>query len=200
LRESAAEPVVRELPRVTPPAPPDAVVPPARARPWEIRAEGIALFDSPRLGMAFGPGLGFARRVSGAVRLGLLVSGPLVGASWQTSDGSASVRQHVGFADLRISWWRSERIDFGASVVVGAHYLIARGTANPPLVSRTDDVWSFAAGCGADGSFHLTSNAGVALGVRAMELTPRPGVGVGNEATVLQLPVLSASAGFLVGF
>jgi hypothetical protein len=53
---------------------------------------------------------------------------------------------------------------------------------------------------GADGSFRLTSNTGIALTVRAIALSPKPGVGVGTDTTVLQLPLFSASAGLLVGF
>jgi hypothetical protein len=200
LREFGPDSTVRDAPRTEHPAAAETGVPPARVRPWEIRAEGIALFDSPHIGVAIGPGLGLARHLSGPFRVGILLSGPLVGASWATSAGTAAIRQNIGLADVRISWWRSDRIDLGASISIGAHYLIARGTATPPLLSRSDDVWSLAAGCGADGSFRLTSNAGLALGVRAIGLTPRPGVGVGHETTVLEFPVLSASAGLLVGF
>jgi hypothetical protein len=200
LRESTAPPPV--VARIERPTIPDRASPPPlpAPKPWEIRAEGIALFDSPALGGAFGGALGLARYVAPALRVGILVSGPIVGASWETSEGSAFLRQHIGFAEARLSVWRSQAVDLGASVCAGAHYLTAQGAARPPLLSQKDQVWSAAGALGADGSFRLTSNAGLALTVRAIGLTPRAGVGVGANTTVLQLPLLSASAGFLVGF
>jgi hypothetical protein len=187
--------------RVDRPAAAEIEKPAPAFRPWEIRAEGVAIYDGPHLGAAFGAGLGFARRISVPIRIGILVSGPLVGASWKTEDGTAFVRHHLGWLELRTSWWRPERFDFGATLGLGAHYLTAHGaTPKPPLQSQNDQVWSLAGAFGIDGSFRLTSNASLALAVRAVGLTPRPGVGVGTDVTVVQSPLLSASAGLLVGF
>ena len=185
-RGPPANDVVTELPPVV--------------RPWEIRAEGLMLFDGARLGAAFGPALGFSRHLSGPVRIGILVSGPLVGASWEATFGSASLRQEIGLAEVRASWWRSRRLDFGISLAGGVHHLTAQGTARAPRLSQTEQVWSVAGALGADGSFHLTSNTAIALAVRAIALSPKPAVAVWTETTVLQLPLLSASAGLLVGF
>src|SRR5258705_9432327 len=65
-------------------------------RPWEIRAEGMMLYDNSTLGPAFGAGLGFARYVSPSGRSGGLVSGPIIGATWEKAEGSAFTPQHVG--------------------------------------------------------------------------------------------------------
>jgi len=192
-----------EIVRIDRPAPAEtaAPAPPVPApRPWEIRAEGMVIYDNAALGPAFGAGLGFARH-SGPFRVGVLVTGPLITATWETPDGSAFIRQHLGWAEMRVSWWRSQWLDFGVSVAAGAHYLSAQaGTIRPPLHPKDDDVWSFAGVVGADGSFRLTSNAGLSLTLRAIGLAPKAGVGVGTSTTVLQLPLLSASAGLLVGF
>jgi len=80
------------------------------------------------------------------------------------------------------------------------HYLSAQGAAKLPLLSQRENVWSAADVIDTDGSFRLTSNAGLSLTLRAIGLTPKAGVGVGKSTTVLQLPLLSASAGLLVGF
>jgi hypothetical protein len=193
-----------EVVRIDRPPPAESVTHSARPgvpRPWEIRAEAIVLYDNTTLGAAFGAGLGFARYVSSSVRLGALVTGPLIGASWDTTEGSAFIRQQLGWAEMRLSWWRSQWLDLGASAAAGAHYLAAQGSgAKLPLQSQGDHVWSFAGAIGTDGSFRLTSNAGVSLTLRAIGLAPKAGVGVGKNTTVLQLPLLSASAGLLVGF
>ncbi len=169
-------------------------------RPWEVRAEGVAIYDGATLGMAVGAALGLARRISGPLRVGVLISGPLAGARWETSEGTALVRQQVGWIELRLAWFQSSRIDLGASAAIGAHHLTAVGNAKRPLLSQTDQVWSLAGTLGVDGSFRFTSNTGATIGMRAMGLSPRPGVGVGTSATVLQLPLLSASVGLLVAF
>jgi hypothetical protein len=188
--------------RIDRPPPAETATPPPRTqapRPWEIRAEGIMLYDNSTLGPAFGAGLGFARYAP-PFRIGVLVTGPIIATSWDTPEGSAFIRQHLGWAEVRLSWWRSQWLDFGASLAGGAHYLAAKGAAKSPLLSQDDQVWSLAGAIGTDGSFRLTSNAGISLTLRAIALTPKAGVGVGKSTTVLQLPLLSASAGLLVGF
>jgi hypothetical protein len=203
LREFGGEPQ-QEIVRIDRPVPADTatrVAPAPIFRPWEVRAEGLMIFDGPSVGAAFGAALGFARRFSESVRVGILVSGPLIGPSWETNEGSAFIRQEIGWAEARLSWWRMRRVDLGASLAAGVHYLTAQGAnAKPPLASQNDQVWSLAGVIGADGSFRFTSNAGVAFTLRAIGLTPRAGVGVGDNATVLQWPLFSASVGFLVGF
>jgi hypothetical protein len=202
LREFGGEPQ-QEIVHVERPLVADkaaAVALPPSFHRWEVRAEGLMIFDGPTLGAAFGAALGFAHHFSESVSAGVLVSGPLIGASWETNEGSALVRQEIGWAEARLSWWRRRRVDLGATLAAGVHYLKAQGVAKSPLLSQSDQIWSLAGAIGADGSFHLTSNAGLAITLRAIALTPRAGVGVGSNTTVLQLPLLSASAGFLVGF
>jgi hypothetical protein len=176
-------------------------VPPQRLRSWEVRAEGLLLWDGPALGPVYGAALGASRRLSDLVAIGLLVSGPLVGASWETGDGAALVRQHLALAEIKASWWHSKRLELGASLAAGSHYLNAQGTgAKLPFASKSDEVWSFAGAIAAFGNVALTPSAKIGLTVRAVGVTPKPGVGVGNDATVLQWPLLGVSAGLVVGF
>jgi hypothetical protein len=188
--EVARVPVAESPPPVRVPSP----------RPWEIRTEGMIFYDNATLGPAFGAALGLGRYVTPVARVGVLVSGPIIGATWETPEGSAFIRQYVAWAEIRLSWWRTQWLDLGASAAGGAHYLGARGEAKLPLYSQSESVWSAAAVVGADGSFRLTSNAALSLTVRAIGLAPKAGVGVGKSTTVLELPLLSASAGLLVGF
>ncbi len=158
------------------------------------------IFDGPNVGSVFGAALGIAHRVSTPLRVGFFVSGPLAGATWDAPDGPASIRQTIGCADIRLSFFRSRALELDASIAGGVHYLGANTSARAPLVAKPAHVWSAAGALGVDGSFRLTSNAGLGLSLRAIALSPRAGVGVGNNSTVLQFPLLSASAGLLVDF
>ena len=89
----------------------------------------------------------------------------------------------------------SDVVDLGASVLSGVHRLEAQGEAYAPLLSRSDAVWSFFAGLGIQGQARVSASATVLLGVRALLLTPRPGVGLGHETAILEAPLLHAAAG-----
>jgi hypothetical protein len=158
------------------------------------------LWNRPTLGAAFGPGFGLSHRLRDRLELGISAAGPLVGTSWRTAQGSAAVRQLLAWAELKVSAWRSDLFDVGASLGAGIHHLQAQGEPNPPLGSRSDHVLSFAGTLGAHGELHLSSSAAIGLTVRAIGLTPRPGVGLGNSTAVVQFPLLGASAGLFVGF
>ncbi len=61
--------VVQKLTERPPPPPP----------PFALRADAIVLYERPHLGFGLGPAVGGAYRVSGAVELGMMVAGPIVG-------------------------------------------------------------------------------------------------------------------------
>jgi hypothetical protein len=202
LREFAGEPPPPEVVGIDARPPPEAVralTAPPRP-PWEVRADAVVLYDRPKLGAAFGPGFGLSHRLRDRVEVGISAAGPLVGPSWRTAQGTASVRQILAWAELKIVAFRSEIFDVSASAGAGVHDLQAQGEANPPLGSQSDHVTSFAGTVGAHGELHLTSSAAVGVTVRAIGLTPRPGIGIGESTTVVQFPVLAASAGLFVGF
>jgi hypothetical protein len=199
LRESGASTPRDEL-RPYRVIPDEGPPPPAPAKPWEIRGEALMIFDGPAVGSVFGAALGIAHRVSDPVRIGVFASGPLAGGTYDSPDGSAFVRQTIGCVDARFSFLRSHSVELAAGVAGGFHYLGANSTARAPLVAKAAHVWSAAGALGVDGSFRLTSNAGIGISLRAIALSPRAGVGVGNNTTVLQFPLLSASAGLLVDF
>jgi len=202
LREFGGEPPPPDVVGVVSTPPPDAlqalVAPP---RPmWEIRAEGMVLWDGPTFGAALGAGFALSHRVSERIAVGILLAGPLIGPNLRTSAGSASVRQEFGWSEVNVLVWRSRPIELGASLSAGAHRLEAQGKPNPPLVAQNADVWSFAGALGAHGDLRLTSSAAIGLNVRAIALMPRPGVAVDTNVAVLQFPLLSGSVGLLVGF
>jgi hypothetical protein len=196
--------------RPPPPPPPQraenkAPPPPApRERPpnWKIRAEGVVLWNRPTLGLAFGAGLGLSHRVADHVELGVYAAGPIVlGKNWGTSEGAASVRHEMGWADVRLTGWSMGPFVVGASAGVGGFRLEAQGVKPPDLiVSGGAQVWSFAATLASHLELPLGSNAAVGVTLRAIGLTPRPAVRIGTTDAVVLFPLLSASAGLLVAF
>jgi hypothetical protein len=199
LRESLAA-TQHDQVRVSPPLVDSSVEPLPPVRPWEIRGEALMIFDGPTVGSVFGAVLGIAHRVSDPVRVGLFVSGPLAGATFQLPDGSAFVRQTLGCVDARFSFLRSRALELDVNIAGGVHYLGANSTPRAPLIAKPAHVWSAAGALGIGGSFRLTSNAALGISLHAITLSPKAGVGVGNDSTVLQSPLLSASAGLLVDF
>ncbi len=202
LREFGGEPPPPDVVGVVATPPPDSVralVAPPRPT-WEIRAEGILLWDGPSFGAALGAGFALSRRFGERVAAGVLLAGPLIGPSFRTSEGSASVRQELGWAEVKMLVWESRPIELGASFSAGVHRLEAQGRPNPPLLAKNEDAWSFAGAVGAHGELRLTTNAAIGLNLRAIGLAPRPGVAVDTNVGMLQFPLLSGSVGLLVGF
>jgi hypothetical protein len=173
----------------------------ANAEPnWTLRVEGALVLDRPRLGAAFGPSVGLFYRLGERVNVGLTFAAPLMFAVWRTNEGSASVRQQLAWAELRLHALRSRMWKLGVNAAVGEHYLNAQGQANAPLVSRTDSVWSWLFALGAHAQLNVADSTALLVSVRALLLTPRPAVGIGQRTTAIALPALCATAGVLLGF
>jgi hypothetical protein len=190
--------VVGVDPRPIPEAVTTLAAPPPPA--WTLRAEGVAIFDGSRVGLAYGPSLGIFHSIGDRADLGIALAGPLLGAGWQTSEGSASVGQGLGWTELRVHALRSRWLTLGGNLALGGHYLHAQGQAISPLVSRSDQVWSLLGALGVHAEVSFIARAAIVLSLRALMLTPRPGLGIGQRTAVIDLPVLSASAGVMLGF
>ena len=155
----------------TKPPPPTAPAPLPRLPSWQVRAEGMMLWNRP-LAMSFGAALGVSRRLSERMELGILVAGPLVG-NWEATEGSTSLRQEVGWAEFKITAWRSRAFEVGASLAGGVHHFQAQTDANPPYVSLgSQQVWSFVGAFGLHGDLRMAGNAALGLTVRAIPLIP----------------------------
>jgi hypothetical protein len=140
------------------------------------------------------------RRVANHVEIGLAAAGPVVvGRNWLTPEGEASVRHEVGWAEVRLSGWRAGPFEVGTSGGAGVFRTEVAGV-KPPELSRKGQVWSFAATLAGHLEFPLGGNAAIGMTLRAIGLTPRPAVGVGNTNAVVLFPLLGVSAGLLVGF
>jgi len=181
---------------------PIAVLPPLRddVPPlWQLSAEALQLGAWSPVGAAYGPSLGFSRRID-RFRVGVVVAGPLLGASWSASEGSASLWQAIVMAEGSFSLWRNRTFDWTAVAGAGAYHLSAHGEPNPSLIARTSVVDSALASVGTRGEFRLTQAASLVGMARLLALTPRPGVAVDRERTTLTLPLVVVSAGVAVGF
>jgi hypothetical protein len=167
---------------------------------WMLRAEGLMLSDGSQLGFAYGPSIGVSRRVGERFDLGVTVAGPLLGAAFSTSDGSATMRQQLAWAELRLHLWRSRLFAAGLNLALGEHYLNAQGQPNAPVLARSDYVWSVASALGAHAQLNIIGNTALVVSVRALLLTPRAGVGIRARTSLIGQPSLYAAAGIMLGF
>ena len=158
------------------------------------------LWNRPTLGPAYGASLGLTRRVARHVEVGLTAAGPVVvGRNWATTEGEATIHHQVGWVELRLSGWSAGPFVLGTSVGAGALRMVVKGV-RPADLSDGDQVWSFAATLAGHADIPLGGNAAIGMTLRAIGLEPRPGVQVGTVTTVIEFPLLGASAGLLVAF
>jgi hypothetical protein len=168
--------------------------------PWRLRLDATALGEASGLSLAYGVGLALSHRLSERFRLGLAAAGPLVGGTYSASTGKATAHQELGWVELLVTAYRSERIGVGGSLGAGVYHLTARSEVNPPLASRSDDVLSALGSAGAFVDVYATSVVTATAGFCALALTPRPGVAVGPEQTLFSQPLFRAYVGMGVDF
>jgi hypothetical protein len=169
-------------------------------RPFRLRLTGTALVEPREVGAGYGVGIAFSRRLSERVTLGLGFAGPLLGASYRASTGTANVRQELGWAELGLTAARAGIFEVEGTLGLGVYHLAARSEVTPPLASRSDAVTSLAGSLGALFELDATDSVAAVGGVSAVLLTPRPGVAVGAERTLFLQPLLRAELGLAVNF
>lgn len=172
--------------------------PPREASHHAVSIEGFALFDGPRLGLCYGPALGFEWRL-GHLELWAHLAGPLIGARLETERGSATSRQELAWFEARYPWRVAHGFEAGLGLGFGAHFLQAQGQPEPPLTSRSDAIWGFFGSVGAHARLHLGSTTALVFSLRALELIPRQGVAILEQRALLAEPMLSGSLGASVG-
>ena len=169
-----------------------------KAPTLRLRAQAMAVYDGASLGMAYGPALGL-NRVFGRLEAGLMFAGPLVGAQFQSREGTASTRQELAFIDARVTLLRSERFAAGLGLGAGLHVLQAEGQADAPLRSTSGSLFGLFGSAGAQGELFLSRATAITLSLRATALAPRQGVALETERTRLGQPLLEAATGVVVG-
>jgi hypothetical protein len=164
-----------------------------------LRAEALVVDEGARFGAALGPSLGLSHRTTDWVELGVVVSGPLLGAKLETKDGSATTHQELGLFEGRFSVFHSPHFDANLNVAAGVHFLSAEGQPRPPLLSRSDHVTSFLGAVGLGADVKLSRHVAVSVTLRAAGTAPRVGVAVASQSAAFPFPLLLASAGIVVG-
>lgn len=187
-------------PVVGPEARPPPRVPAASEKRWQLRAEALQMGAWSSIGAAYGPSIGFSHRIADRWRVGVALAGPLLGASWSASQGSASIWQALGIAEVSFAMLRSGAFTLSAAGGAGLYHLHAQGEPDPPLVGQSDDVNSFLASVGLSAEFRFASGVALVVGGRALALTPRPIVAIDQEQTTLSMPLAVVSAGLAIDF
>jgi hypothetical protein len=167
---------------------------------WRLRLEGTALAGTGRVGVGYGVGLALSRRLSERFRAGLALAGPLIGGSYRDTNGTASVRQELAWLELDVTAYRTGPFELTGAVGAGVYHLDARSQVEPPLVSRENQVTSFAASLGLLLELHASETVSLHAGAAALALAPRPGVAIAEERTLFHEPLVRAYAGMGVDF
>lgn len=163
-----------------------------------LRAGAVSIVEGPPFGVAIGPTLAVARRW-GIVEAGIGGAGPLVGARYATATGSATIRQELAWGEGRVLFVDSPRVDVAANARLGAYFLQADGQAVPPLISRSDRVWSGFGALGVDAELLLFGRVALGIGLHALGLWPRVGVAVERNSAVVSPVFGEADATLTVG-
>jgi hypothetical protein len=138
--------------------------------------------------------------VSERFSAGLLAVGPALGASFDSSLGSATVRQELAVAQFAVSFLQTERVELRATAAAGVYHLDANGVVGPPLSPVSDQVTSFACGVGVEADVRLTPALLLGAALAGFGLGPRPGVAVSSERYLFNPPFLTSSLGIGVEF
>jgi len=200
---------LRERPPAPRPPPPAAFAethpvprapPPRSENRWQLRAEGLQIGAWSSIGAAYGPSIALSHRIADRWRVGVALAGPLLGASWTASQGSANLWQALGMAEISFSILRPGAFALRAAAGAGFYHLHARGEPDPPLVAQSDDVNSFLASVGLSAEYRFAPAVALVVGGRALALTPRPVVAIDRAQTTLSMPVAVFSAGLAIEF
>ncbi|HEX6277455.1 MAG TPA: hypothetical protein VFZ53_30640 [Polyangiaceae bacterium] len=172
---------------------------PARP-PWKLRVEGGALGSLSGVGLAYGGGAALTFRVADRFRIGAAFFGPLIGGEWTTSAGTAIVRQELAWLEGTFVALRTGPFELGVTLGAGAYHLEATSEVEPPLVARSDTVWSALGSVGPSASLHVTESLSFGVELAVLGLTPRPGVAVAEDETIFAMPAFRGALGLGVEF
>ena len=184
MRASLVEPIVLPPPADAPrPAPPPrdvaiwALPPPRETTPehLELEAGFTALYASPSFGAAFAPSLTVGVPVADRFVARVVAIGPAFGRRVEAAEGSASVRQELALGELAFALTPRDAVwtpTFGLGV--GAYHLAAQGSAAPPFVGASDDLWSALAAASVGLRVRLAPHARVDFSGRVLVAFPRP--------------------------
>lgn len=186
---------------VSPSPPPPEVRAFTERRPhFQASAAAAALASMRAISSGYGAALGFRYHPSERLGIGVDLVGPLVGARFRASTGSASLRQELAQVRATFDVLTPGRFELGPVIGAGVYHLQAQGQVEPPLDGRTSAVWSFAGSAGLEARVKLTEALALGGSVQGLLLTPRPVVAVDTEMEELGQPLLLAALGLGVAF
>ncbi|HVY25644.1 MAG TPA: hypothetical protein VHB79_03805 [Polyangiaceae bacterium] len=182
------------------PAPPAVRAFTERRTHFQVSAAAAALASTQDISSGYGATLGFWYRPTERLGVGVHVVGPLVGARFRATTGSATLRQELAQVRATFDILSSGRFELGPVLGAGVYHLQAQGEVVPPLNSKTSGVWSFAGSGGIEARLHLTEALALGGSVQGLLLSPRPVVAVDTELEELGQPLLLATVGLGVAF
>jgi hypothetical protein len=165
---------------------------------FALRAEAMALYERPHLGLGIGPALGGAYLLGEAFELGVTVAGPIVGVKFNTPEGTTTIRQEMAWAETRWHFVRTPRVSMGLGLMAGALLINAQGQPEAPLIGQSQSLWGFLAGFGVHSQLHMAPRVAVEFSLRALGTAPKLGFKMDNQQTVIGLPILAGSVGLRV--
>jgi hypothetical protein len=177
--------VVQALARPTPPT-------------YTLFLEALALYQRPRISFGYGPLLGAAYRLHESVSAGVVFAGPIIGTRFSSALGNTEIRQELAWAELSFGMQWMPRLRAELGLLLGALLLQARGQPRSPWVGRADSTWASLEGIQGSLQWQLSGRVAMQLGVRAMATMPRLGIALGDDQTLLQVPMVAGSVGLRV--
>jgi hypothetical protein len=167
--------------------------------PWRLHA-GVAAFGSfSQIKPGLGPSLGIGSSLHRRSELVLALHGPMLTPNWEAPEGRVSMRQEL--VTLTMSWaaYASRELDLEMLAAFGGYHLSVTGEPEPPLLSRSDQVWALTFSPGMALSVRVSPSAVFRFSAAPTFLLPRPEVRIGDSKAILGQPALLATAGLRVG-
>jgi hypothetical protein len=170
----------------------------APAHYW-LCAEALLLHTGSRFGLAYGPALGLQYGPTPWLRMAVWLAGPLAGAELQTPSGAATLHQELAWLEAQFVFARAGGLQLAALLGAGGYFVQASGRANAPLISVSDQQWSWLTSLGARAELDVVGSVSASLSLRAFAILPRVGIAVATDAARIMLPAVEASLGIAVG-
>jgi hypothetical protein len=165
---------------------------------FSLRADALFVYQWPHFGMSVGPAIGGALRLGRSAELDVIAAGPVVGAKYDTSEGSSSLRQELAWLEPRWQIVRSRRVALGTGLVAGVLLLHAQGQPNAPLVAQSANLYGFLGGLSLHTQAELAPGVSCELAVKALGTAPRLGVMLDTQRTSMAFPMLVTTLGIRV--
>lgn len=165
---------------------------------YTLFIEALAVHERPRIGFGFGPLLGVSYRPNEMLSVGLVFAGPVFGAHFSSTIGTSELRQEFTWGELMLGSQCTTNLRAEVGLLLGALFLQARGQPQPPWIGLADHTWTSLEGLQGNLQWQLLQRLAVQFSLRAMGTLPQLGVALGDDRSIIQLPIVSGSLGVRV--